>query len=129
VRREIEVRDEISKLGTKIVELEYQRSYQTPDNHRERTFPHYFHAGGGRVQVGVSIRLNRKRPDTRLQGLFYYPLGAHQTTGCGIGVSAPFEMNAERTALVDPGNSHWNAWLLDTLADFAIDLLVTNLVR
>lgn len=126
VRREIDVRNETSKLGTKIVELEYQKSYKIPDDHRERRFPNYFRAGAGRLQLEVSVRLNRKRPDTRHQGLFYYPLGAAQITGCGVGVNAPFEMNAERTALVDPGNSNWNAWLLDTLANFTVDLLAAN---
>jgi len=126
VRREIDVRDEAAKVGTKIVELEYQKSYEIPGAHRERSFPQYFRTSGGRVRVGVSVRLNRKRPDTSHGGLFYYPLGSSQITGCGVGVNAPFEMNAERTALVDPGNSNWNAWLLDTLAKFTVDLLAAN---
>jgi hypothetical protein len=127
VRREIVVRDNTSEKTEKIVELEYQKTCTLPDAHLGRDFPHYFRVRGGGVRLGVSLRLERNRPTVHQDGSFYYPLGVPQgTTGCAVSVSAPFEMNAERTALVDPGNNDWNAWLLDSLANFTIDLVTAD---
>lgn len=127
VRREIVVDDGQSERGMKIVELDYQKAYHIPDAHDGRAFPAYFRARGGGIQLGVSLRLKRSRPDVRHNGSFYYPLGVPQAgTGCAVSLSAPFQMNADRTALVDPGNSQWNKWLLDALADFTVDLLVSD---
>ncbi len=130
VRREIVVGDEAPDgRGARIAEFEYQKTYPIPDSHRAHTVPHYFRARKDHVRLAVSLRVARNRIDVRHRGSFYYPLGASQATGCAVSASAPFEMNAERTALVDPGNSPWNGWLLDTLADFTIELLVANWFR
>lgn len=127
VRREIVVGDEaLDDRGSRIAELEYQKVCPVPQDHRARAFPHYFRPRPGHVRLGVSLRVARNRIDVQHRGSFYYPLGASQATGCAVSASAPFEMNAERTALVDPGNSPWNGWLLDRLADFTIELLVAN---
>ncbi len=130
VRREITVGDQASDgRATRIAELEYQKTYAIPEGLRSRTFPHYFRPRRDHVRLAVSLRVVRNRIDPQHRGSFYYPLGASQSTGCAVSASAPFDMNAERTALVDPGNSPWNNWLLDALADFTIELLVANWFR
>lgn len=130
IRREITVGDQAPDgRGTRIAELEYQKTYAIPESLRSRTFPHYFRPRRYHVRLAVSLRVVRNRIDAQHRGSFYYPLGASQSTGCAVSASAPFDMNAERTALVDPGNSPWNNWLLDALADFTIELLVANWFR
>lgn len=110
---------------TRIRELEYQKSYRVPPAFRGRSFPAYFRVRGGRVRIGISLRLKRNRPDLDHRGSFFYPLGfANSATGCAVGANAPFEMNGDRSALVDPGTSSWNMWLLQLAADFIFDLLV-----
>jgi len=79
LRRQISLEDNAAE-SNKIVELEYQKSYKIPDAHRTRDFPLYFRAGGS-VQLGVSLRFNRSRPDLAYSGSFFYPLGAAQKTG------------------------------------------------
>jgi hypothetical protein len=108
----------------RIVEREYQRSVRIPPALRLRDFPSYFRVPGGRVRIGISLRIRRRRPVLNDPGHFYYPLGAmNALTGCAISVSAPFEMNTDRRTLVDAGNSAWNAWLLEASADFVMDLV------
>jgi hypothetical protein len=110
--------------GTKFTELEYQRSVKVPDRFSSRTFPTYFRLRGGRVSIGISLRLKRKRPDLEDRGAFYYPLGfANSATGSAISVNAPFEMNSDRTGIVDPTTSSWNDWLTEQAAEFTLDLL------
>jgi len=128
LERTIELRDDGSAgaaVSQKIVELEYQRPVDIPERYRSRAFANYFHARGGRLSIGISLRLKRKRPDLEDRGAFYYPLGfAHGLTGSAISVNAPFEMNPDRSALVEPGSSSWNEWLLDAAASSAVHLLV-----
>lgn len=131
LERTIELRDSISPstsaILTKIVELEYEKSFEIPSNFRSRDFADYFRASAGRARIGVSLRLKRKRLDFTDLGSFYYPLGfANSSTGSAISVSAPFDMNGDRSALTDPASSSWNEWLMDTAADFAFDLLTNE---
>jgi hypothetical protein len=128
LQRTIELRDggvsPGSALVRKIVELEYQRSFDIPDSLQSWVFPDYFRVPGGRLRIGISLRLKRKRPDLEDRGSFYYPLGfAGSSTGSATGVNAPFQMNSDRTALVDPATSSWNEWLMRLAADFTLDLL------
>jgi hypothetical protein len=55
------------------------------------------------------------------QGHFYYPLKASASrTGCALSVSAPFELNTDRSGI----NDHvWNDWLVDQAVELTIDLL------
>jgi hypothetical protein len=128
LQRAIELRDgrasPRSALARKIVELEYQKSFEIPDSLQSWVFPDYFRVPGGRLRIGISLRLKRKRPDLEDRGSFYYPLGfASSSTGSATGVNAPFQMNSDRTALVDPATSSWNEWLMQLSADFTLDLL------
>jgi hypothetical protein len=113
-----------------ISEREYQANFEVPAHFIGHRFPRYFQVRGGHARIGVSLPLKRKRPDHSHPGSFYYPLGcANGRTGSGIGVNAPFEMNGDRSALLDPGTSSWNAWLLEAAAGFALSLLVKDWFR
>jgi hypothetical protein len=80
-----------SVLARKIVELEYQRSFDIPASLQSWFFPDYFRVHGGRLRIGISLRLKRKRLDLEDRGSFYYPLGfASSSTGSAIGVNARF---------------------------------------
>ena len=60
----------------------------------------------------------------------YYPLGASRSrTGFPFSVSAPFEMNEDRSQVLDMVNSDWNAWLIEELAGIAMRLLAEELFR
>jgi hypothetical protein len=127
LERMIERSDSAAESKERVLEHEFQRAFDLPPEHRARAFPNYFRMRGGRVSIGISLRIRRKRPDLERGGLFYYPLGAaNAATGCAIGVSAPFEMNADRSALVDPSINAWNAWLLETAADLVLELLIAR---
>jgi len=128
VERSIELRQSLPDASgpesDKITELEYQRVVVVPPHFRSRDFPRYFRIAGGRLRIGLSLRLKRRRPDVQDAGSFYYPLGmSNGATGSAVSVNAPFEMNSDRSALVDVEASEWNAWLAEQAADFAIELL------
>jgi hypothetical protein len=128
LERTIELRDREPSTGAmtaqKIVELEYQRSFDIPSMFRSQIFPGYFHVPGGRLRLGISLRLNRRRLDFGDTGSFYYPLGfGNSSTGSAVSVSAPFTMNPDRNSLTDPESSNWNGWLMETAANFTLDLL------
>ena len=131
LERTIELRDGAASaeppIVERITELEYQRSFAVPSEFRSRNFPNYFHVPGGRLRIGVSLRLKRKRPYLGDLGSFYYPLGfANSATGSAVSVSAPFEMNADRSNLIDPAINAWNEWLIEAASGFALDLLTTE---
>ena len=101
-------------------ELEYLRSIDLPGNERDRSLPEYYRAGDGRIRVAVSIPISRKRIDRTRAGHYYYPLQTpHARTGCCVTVSAPFELDGDRSALLP---SDWNEWLSRETADLATDL-------
>lgn len=129
LERTIELREGAASsaggVATKIVEFEYEKTFEVPSQFRSRVFPSYFRVAGGRVRIGSSLRLKRKRPDLHDLGSFYYPLGfANSSTGSAVSVSAPFEMNSDRTALIDPATSGWNEWLMEIASKFTLDLVV-----
>jgi hypothetical protein len=131
LERTIELRDGAVSaeppIVKKITELEYQRSFVVPSEFRSRIFPNYFYVPGGRLRIGVSLALKRKRPYLEDLGAFYYPLGfANSSTGSAVSVSAPFEMNPDRSALIDPANSTWNEWLTEAASEFILDLLTAE---
>ena len=131
LHRTIEFRDDDnstkSASARKITEIEYQKSFGVPPAFRAHTFPDYFRVPGGRLRMGISLRLKRKRLDLGDPGLFYYPIGSDNSlTGSAISLSAPFEMNPDRTALMSPANSSWNEWLIGTASEYVLDLLTNE---
>ncbi|MGC5015129.1 hypothetical protein ACLQ2R_30575 [Streptosporangium sp. DT93] len=111
-----------------ITEMEYQHVLMPPAGLPRPNVPGYFRVSGGRIRLGVSVRTRRGRLDLRTSGIFYYPIGAKRSrTGFVFSISAPFEMTEDRSQLVDPQNSDWNAWLLQQSAAFAVRLLPERL--
>lgn len=111
-------------VPTAIREVEYSRNVVVPDQYRQRDLPSYFRVRGARIRLALSFRIVRSTIDLDAAGLFYYPLGASRSrTGFPFSLSAPFEMNEDRSQLVDLGTSDWNAWLVDECAQLATDLL------
>ena len=102
-------------------EEEFSRSFEIPPDHAERHFPAYFRLPGGRLKIAVSVPIARRRIDLAQDGYFYYPLKApFSRTGCVVSVSAPFELNSDRSGI----NDHvWNDWLIDQAVELTIDLL------
>ena len=104
-------------------ELEFARSVEIPAEHAGLNFPAYYRSGS-MVGIAVSISLKAGRPISDRSGFCYYPLQAGQArTGCAVGVSAPFQLDAERTRLID---SAWNSWLSGQAADLVADLLAAD---
>ena len=110
-----------SDKGTRFQEVEFSRSIDIPPEYTARRFPAYFKVPGGRLKIAVSLPIARRRIDIRQRGHFYYPLKAPaSSTGCALSVSAPFELNTDRSGI----NDHvWNDWLMDQAVEFTIDLL------
>ena len=116
-------------MPAEIREMEYQQAVTPPAGLRWPDVPGYFRVPGGRIRLGLSVRVRRSRLDLSTPGIFYYPLGASRSrTGLGFSISAPFEMNENRDQLTDPQTSDWNAWLIQQSAAFAIRLLPQRLL-
>jgi hypothetical protein len=113
---------------TLISEAEHQTVLAPPSTLPKRDLPRYFRVGGGRIRLAISFRTKRDRLDLGYAGLLYYPLGASGSrTGFAFSVSAPFEMTEDRSNIVDPQNSTWNAWLIGQAAHLAVKLLPDRL--
>jgi hypothetical protein len=107
-----------------IMEAEYQQVVTPPAGLRRPSVPSYFRVPAGRIRLAVSVRVRRSRLDLAVPGIFYYPIGATRSrTGFGFSISAPFEMTEDRSQLIDPQNSDWNAWLVRESAALAVRLL------
>ena len=128
LRRRITMTD--SKVGKAQPqeEFEWRKRYLLPKEFREEHIPGYFRDRGSHIRIGVSLRTKRKKVHPSMpKGIAYYPIGvAHAYTGNSVSISAPFEMDADRSELVDPSFSAFNAWLLDLAADLTIELLRTD---
>jgi hypothetical protein len=73
------------------------------------------------IGLGVSLPITRGRIDLTTTGNFYYPLQARDSrTGSALSVSAPFDLDSDRSRLLD---NNWNRWLIQEAAGFTIDLL------
>lgn len=102
-------------------EEEFSRSFEIPAEHTKHRFPAYYRLPGGKLKIAVSVPIMRKRINLGQHGHFYYPLKAPaSSTGCVVSVSAPFELNTDRSGIND---NVWNDWLIDKAVDLAIDLL------
>ena len=102
-------------------EEEFFRSIEIPADYAARRFPAYYRLPGRRLKIAVSLPITRRRIDLAQHGYFYYPLKTPSSgTGCAVSVSAPFELNTDRSGL----NDHvWNDWLIDQAVELVIDLL------
>lgn len=108
-------------------ELEFQKSFAVPAHFRGRQVPTYYRVSGGRIRIGLSFVMKRKRIELEHHGHFFYPLGALQAcTGTAVSVSAPFEMNSDRSQIVSLDHSDWNAWLVQQTAYLTTELLVED---
>ncbi len=111
-----------------IMEAEYQQVVTPPAGLRRPDVPGCFRVPAGRIRLAVSVRVRRSHLDLAVPGIFYYPIGATRSrTGFGFSISAPFEMTEDRSQLVDPQNSDWNAWLIRKSAALAVRLLPGSL--
>ena len=113
--------------GAPFQEEEFSRSIAIPAEHAARRFPAYYKLPGGRMKVAISLPIARRRIDLSQQGHFYYPLRAPSSrTGCVVSISAPFELNTDRSGI----NDHvWNDWLIDQVVELTIDLLKADWFR
>lgn len=105
-------------------EEEFLRTVEIPERFSGRSFPAYYRQPGGKLRIAVSVPIIRRRIDLRQFGHFYYPLKAPSSvTGCAVSISAPFELNTDRSGI----NDHvWNDWLIDQAVELTIDLLKTD---
>jgi len=113
----------IDSNGTSVPfqEEEFSRSFEIPAEYAGRRFPAYYKLPGGKLKIAVSVPIARKRVDLGQHGHFYYPLKAQASpSGCVVSISAPFELNTDRSGINDNG---WNDWLIDKAVELAIDLL------
>lgn len=109
-------------------EEEFSRTVELPPEYAARRFPSYYRVAGGRVKIAVSVPIARRKIDIGHNGHFYYPLKAPASrTGCPVSVSAPFDLNQDRSGLND---LQWNDWLIDQVVELVMDLVVSDwLVR
>lgn len=109
-----------------VEEVEFQKVIPLPQQYRDQAIPGYFKVPGGRIRLAVSMRKCRKKIDIERPGHYFYPLGATKAyTGNAVSINAPFQMNADRSQIIDPIISEFNAWLLDRAADLVFDLLAS----
>jgi Domain of unknown function (DUF3883) len=104
-------------------ELEFSRLISLRPGSDQQDFPDYYQSGD-KVRIAVSVALKNGKPVNNHLGHCYYPLQASQArTGCAVSVSAPFQLDAERTRLIA---SDWNIWLSEAAADLVADLVGTD---
>jgi hypothetical protein len=102
-------------------EVEFSTIVDVPDKYAGREYPAYYQARGGRLRIAVSLPIHRRRIDRSRTGNFYYPLQTtDSSTGCALSVSAPFDLNGDRSSLLP---NSWNEWLIDQAAGLTVDLL------
>ena len=114
-----------------VEEIEFQKYLDIPSEFRDETFPSYFKVNPGRrLKIGVSLRKKGQKIDLENHGVFFYPIGvAHGYTGNAASINAPFQMNADRSQILDKASSSWNAWLLKCAYDLTMELLVSDWLR
>ena len=128
LKRRITMNDSKSEKTEIEEEYEWQKSFELPSKFRHQRIPSYFKDRGAQIRVGISLRTRRgKLSPGRPVGIAYYPIGVAQAfTGNCVSICAPFEMNADRSELLDPSNSAFNQWLLGLAAEMSISLLQTD---
>jgi len=121
---QIESPDNVSTIR----EIEFQKILRPPKGFFTRdSYPKYFARSMGRVMISLSMRLIRGKLDLGHKATMFYPLGMDRAyTGNCLSVSAPFEVNKDRTDIIDTGNSDRNKWLLDQAGNLALELLTND---
>ena len=105
-------------------EIEFARPVTLPAGHSGRNYPAYYRVDRERIRIAVSLPILRRKVDFARSGHFYYPLQTPDSrTGCAVSVSAPFDLNNDRSSLTDSG---WNDWLIDRSVDLIMDLLTED---
>jgi hypothetical protein len=104
-------------------EIEFGSLVEIPSEFASIKVPDYFRRSRRRIRIAVSFPLERGRPALRA-GRFFYPLQAPRGgTGSSLDVSAPFELNSDRSA-IHPND--WNGWLCKMAADLVVKLLARD---
>jgi hypothetical protein len=120
----------IDDKGTKrqtSAEIEFRKSIPIPAEYAHIRFARFFRGSNGKLHVDISLPLRGKQIDLSLRGLFYYPIGVSTAlTGTAVSVSAPFEMDGERTKLLD---SEWNRWLISEAALLTSEMLTRDWLK
>lgn len=128
LNRKVSVTDSAREKRVSIEEHEWQRLVAIPNAFADAEIPGYYREHGGLIKVGLSLRTRRgKLQSDQGNGIIYYPLGvANGHTGNSVSINAPFEMDADRSQIIDPGQSALNNWLIDTAANMTAELLSTD---
>jgi hypothetical protein len=128
IKRSLRLPDSQGTPRTRTLEeTEWQALFALPPGFEDQKFAGYFKVPDGRVRIAVSRRTREGNVRPGGPGLFYYPLGVGRGfTGTGVSVSAPFDMDGDRSELVPPETNAWNRWLLETAADLTVELLVSD---
>src|SRR5258708_6639086 len=99
----------------RIEEIEFQKIISLPPQYREQMIPGYYKVPAGRIPLPISSLTNGKKIDVQHPGHLFYPLAAPNAyTGNAISINAPFQMNADRSEIINPGTNTFNEWLLDS---------------
>ena len=136
VQRQIRVTDSAPDGSGKrhqrtVEEIEFQKYLDIPTEFENETFPSYFKVNPGRrLKIGVSLRKKGQKIDLENDGVFFYPIGvANGYTGNAVSINAPFQMNVDRSQILDKDSSSWNAWLLECASDLTMELLTSDWLR
>ena len=136
VQRQIRVTDSAPDGSGKrhqrtVEEIEFQKYLDIPTEFENETFPSYFKVNSGRrLKIGVSLRKKGQKIDLENDGVFFYPIGvANGHTGNAVSINAPFQMNVDRSQILDKDSSSWNAWLLKYASDLTMELLTSDWLR
>ena len=99
-------RDDTVVAAQTFEEIEFSRAIELPAEYGDAAIPDYYRRRGGKIAVCVSLPIKRRRIDLAAHGHFYYPLEAPQAfSGSCMSVSAPFELNNDRSSLI---SGDWN---------------------
>lgn len=108
-------------------EIEFTRTVSVPAKFADQALGAYYTTGTGEVRIGVSIAQRLKRSDLTAIGRFFYPLQTPgSATGSAVSVSAPFDLVADRSALL---TSDWNTWLMEQAAALTAALLAGDWIE
>ncbi len=118
--------DDSNSSQQTIREIEFQKSFEVPEEFRRVPFPSYFRASSrNRIKVGVSVRMKGSQIDLSHRGQLFYPIGVpNGQSGNGVSISAPLKMDMDRSTIL--GADPWNRWLLQCAADLTMDLLTSD---
>ncbi len=117
--------DTDSEKKKRVEELEWQRLVEIPPHYSRSNFPGYFCERGNRLKIGLSVSTKNGRLNQKFEGgIIYYPLGVTNAyTGNQLSINAPFEMDADRSQIIDPSISDLNGWIIDVASEMTIELL------